>query len=48
MARKIHCQKLTPTKVLLMLGPHGFEELHREFNLIRSPQFVSVLEKASS
>jgi ubiquinone/menaquinone biosynthesis C-methylase UbiE len=48
MARKIHCQKLTPTKVLLMLRPHGFEERHREFNLIRSPQFVSVLEKASS
>ncbi len=45
MARRIHCQKLTPKKVLLMLGPHGFAETHREFNLIKSPQFVSVLEK---
>ncbi|MGF1618708.1 MAG: class I SAM-dependent methyltransferase [Acidimicrobiia bacterium] len=45
MAREIHCQKLTPNKVLLMLGPYGFEERHREFNLLKTPQFVSVLEK---
>lgn len=45
MAREIHCHKLTPKKVLLLLGPHGFEERHREFNLFKTPQFVSVLEK---
>lgn len=47
MARKIHCHKLTPNKVLLMLGVYGFEERHREFNFLKTPQFVSVLEKAS-
>lgn len=47
MARQIHCHKLTPNKVLLMLGAYGFEERHREFNFLKTPQFVSVLEKAS-
>lgn len=45
MAREIHCHKLTPNKVLLMLSPYGFEERHHEFNLFKTPQFVSVLEK---
>ena len=48
MAREIHCHKLTPKKVRLMLSPHGFEERHREFNFFKTPQFVSVLEKTAS
>jgi ubiquinone/menaquinone biosynthesis C-methylase UbiE len=48
MAREIHCHKLTPKKVRLMLSPLGFEERHHEFNFLRSPQFVSVFEKAAS
>lgn len=47
MARKIHCHRLTPRKVLLMLGPYGFKERHREFNFFKTPQFISVLEKVS-
>lgn len=46
-AREIHCQKLTPKKVRLLTAPLGFTETHHEFNLLRSPQFVSVLEKSS-
>jgi ubiquinone/menaquinone biosynthesis C-methylase UbiE len=48
MAREIHCHKLTPKKVRLMLSPYGFSERHREFNFFKTPQFVSVLEKAAS
>lgn len=48
MAREIHCHKLTPKRLRLMLGPHGFEERHHEFNFLKTPQFVSVLEKAAS
>lgn len=46
-AREIHCQKLTPKKVRLLTAPVGFVETHHEFNLLRSPQFVSVLQKSS-
>lgn len=48
MAREIHCHKLTPKKVLLMMSPYGFAERHRQFNFFKTPQFVSVLEKVSS
>ena len=44
-AREIHCQKLWPKKVRLLMAPLGLEERHSEFNLFKSPQFVSVLVK---
>lgn len=44
-AREIHCQKLSPKKLRLMLAPHGFVETHSEFNILKSPQFVSVMAK---
>lgn len=44
-AREVHCQKLTPKKVRTMLEPLGFVEDHHEFNLFKSPQFVSVLKR---
>lgn len=47
-AREIHCQKLTPKKLRLMTHPLGLEERHHEFNLFRSPQFVSLMEKTAS
>ena len=45
-ARKVHCHKLWPSKLRRMLEPLGLTERHREFNLLKSPQFVSVFEKA--
>jgi ubiquinone/menaquinone biosynthesis C-methylase UbiE len=44
-ARQVHCQKLTPKKVRAMVGRLGFEEIHHEFNLFKSPQFVSVFKR---
>jgi len=41
-AREVHCQKLWPSKVRRMVRPLGWEETHHEFNLWKSPQFVSV------
>lgn len=40
-ARQVHCQKLWPAKLRGMVGEHGWIETHREFNLWKSPQFVS-------
>lgn len=40
-ARQVHCQKLWPSKVRRMVGSLGWVETHREFNLLKSPQFVS-------
>lgn len=40
-ARQVHCQKLWPAKVRRLVAPHGWIETHREFNLFKSPQFVS-------
>lgn len=40
-AREVHCQKLWPAKVRRMVGPLGWRETHHEFNLLKSPQFVS-------
>lgn len=45
-AREVHCQKLSPKKVRAMMEPLGFTEAHHEFNLWKSPQYVSVLEKS--
>ena len=45
-ARTVHCHKLWPSKLRRMMEPHGLEETHHEFNLIKSPQFISVFERA--
>lgn len=45
-ARKVHCHKLWPAKLRRMMKPHGLTEIHHEFNLLKTPQFVSVFEKA--
>lgn len=44
-ARKVHCHKLWPRKLLSIVEPMGLEEVHTEFNLLKSPQFVSVFHK---
>ena len=40
-AREVHCQKLWPSKLRSMVDGLGWIETHHEFNLLRSPQFVS-------
>lgn len=40
-ARQVHCHKLWPAKVRRMAGGVGWTETHSEFNLLKSPQFVS-------
>ncbi len=44
-AREVHCHKLTPSKVRALMEPHGLTETHHEFNLFKSPQFISVFSK---
>ena len=44
-ARQVHCHKLWPKKLRRMVEPLGMTETHREFNLLRSPQFVSRFRK---
>jgi ubiquinone/menaquinone biosynthesis C-methylase UbiE len=44
-AREVHCQKLWPAKLARMMTPLGMSQTHSEFNLIRSPQFVSVFAR---
>jgi hypothetical protein len=44
-AREVHCHKLSPKKVRALAEPLGLTETHHEFNLWKSPQFVSVFEK---
>lgn len=45
-ARRVHCQKLWPAKVRRLVTPLGWVETHHEFNLFKSPQFVSRFEAA--
>lgn len=40
-ARQVHCHKVWPAKLRRMVEPLGWTETHREFNLFKSPQFVS-------
>lgn len=40
-AREVHCHKLWPSKLRRMVEPLGWAETHHEFNLLKSPQFVS-------
>ena len=44
-ARQVHCHKLWPSKLRKIAEPVGLRETHNEFNLFKSPQFVSVFEK---
>jgi len=44
-AREVHCHKLTPSKVRAMVENYGLTETHHEFNLFKSPQFISVFSK---
>ncbi len=44
-AREVHCHKLWPSKLRRMMEPFGLTETHHEFNLFKTPQFVSVFEK---
>lgn len=44
-AREVHCHKLWPAKLRRKMEGVGLEELHHEFNLLKSPQFVSMFEK---
>jgi SAM-dependent methyltransferase len=46
-AQEVHCHWLTPSRVRRIMEPHGLTETHHEFNLIKSPQFISVFRKPS-
>jgi len=46
-ARQVHCHRLTPAKVRRLMESYGLVETHHEFNLLKSPQFISVFAKAS-
>lgn len=41
-ATTVHCNWLWPSKVRRLAEPEGLTELHHEFNLLSSPQFVSL------
>ncbi|CAN5823136.1 hypothetical protein BH23ACT5_BH23ACT5_00950 [soil metagenome] len=40
-AREVHCHRLWPSKVRRMVEPLGWVETHHEFDLLKTPQFVS-------
>jgi ubiquinone/menaquinone biosynthesis C-methylase UbiE len=44
-ARQVHCHRLTPAKVRRLVASYGLIETHHEFNLFKSPQFISVFSK---
>lgn len=44
-AREVHCHKLWPAKLARMMTPLGMTQTYSEFNLIKSPQFVSVFAR---
>lgn len=46
-AREVHCHRLWPAKVRRMVEPMGWNETHREFNLLKSPQFVHRFESVA-
>jgi ubiquinone/menaquinone biosynthesis C-methylase UbiE len=47
-AQEVHCHWLSPAKVRRIIEPHGLTETHHEFNLLKSPQFISVFTKNGS
>lgn len=44
-ATTVHCHRLTPARVRRLMQPHGLSETHHEFNLLKSPQFISRFSK---
>ena len=44
-ARQLHRQRLWPRKVCALAAAAGLEPVHSEFQLLSSPQFVTVLRK---
>ncbi|GIU91164.1 MAG: hypothetical protein KatS3mg011_0070 [Acidimicrobiia bacterium] len=44
-ATTVHCQWLWPSRMRRLVEPLGWKETHHEFNLLSSPQFVSVFAK---
>ena len=46
-AREVHCQKLWPAKLRRLTSELGLKETHHEFNLFKSPQFVSMFDKVA-
>jgi ubiquinone/menaquinone biosynthesis C-methylase UbiE len=44
-AQEVHCHWLSPGKVRRLVEPLGLIETHHEFNLVKSPQFISVFTK---
>ncbi len=44
-ATTVHCHRLTPSKVRRLMEPNGLTETHHEFNLFKSPQFISRFSK---
>ena len=44
-SRELHRHKLRPSKVRHLAGAAGLEHLHSEFQLLTSPQFVTLLRK---
>ncbi|MGA7098473.1 MAG: class I SAM-dependent methyltransferase [Acidimicrobiia bacterium] len=44
-ARQVHVHRLTPTRVRDIMEPLGLVETHHEFNLLKTPQFISVFAK---
>ncbi len=43
-ATTVHCHWLWPSRVRSIAEPNGLLELHNEFNLFSSPQFVSLFK----
>lgn len=44
-AKDVHCQWLWPARLRRLAAPLGLEERHHEFNLLSSPQFISLFGK---
>ena len=43
-ATTVHCHWLWPSKLRSIAEPNGLQERHAEFNLLSSPQFVSLFQ----
>jgi len=44
-ARQVHCHWLSPSKVRRLMASYGLTETYHEFNLLKSPQFISRFSK---
>lgn len=44
-AAQVHCNWLWPKKLRRLAEPHGFAHRHSEFNLLSSPQFISLFDR---